>query len=464
MRGLSGFVKSWLDIVAIATLVLLATSFFLGGASRLHEFRLAIVEISALPLLVLALDRLMRDGLFNRHALAVGMCAGLLALPLMQLIPLPPAVWTGLPGRDESVLALELAGLAPGWTTLSFTPDRTWRSALALLPPIAMFLGVLVLKPEQRLRAVQIVLGLTALAIMLGALQLASGTTRFYLWQTTDATSVVGFFANRNHLATLCLVAVPFTCTLAGRALRRGTPQDRMTLWFSALMLAILVVAIAAIRSRAGIALFFPVLAVSLTVAWIGSGQGRPKPLLLGLFGGVIAVLTTVACFTVGPILARFDNTGTREGRFENWPVVAEAANSYLPAGSGIGSFDTVYRSVEPLSRLDATYFNQAHNDYLETWLEAGWPGAILLLVFFVWFSKRSWTAWQSTISTQRDLQRAATVAIGAILLHSAVDYPLRTAAIATLFALCCGLLEMASVAETDLHAERSRRRRSRHG
>jgi hypothetical protein len=36
---------------------------------------------------------------------------------------------------------------------------------------------------------------------------------------------------------------------------------------------------------------------------------------------------------------------------------------------------------------------------------------------------------------------KAATIAIGAILAHSIVDYPLRTAAISTVFAICCALI-----------------------
>ena len=59
---------------------------------------------------------------------------------------------------------------------------------------------------------------------------------------------------------------------------------------------------------------------------------------------------------------------------------MAQAADAYLPFGAGLGAFDTVFRSVEPLAELDPTYFNQAHNEYLETWLEAGWSGIALII------------------------------------------------------------------------------------
>src|SRR5690606_4034235 len=107
---------------------------------RQHELRLAVVEVSALPVLVLALLALLRRNSVSAHPLAIGILAAIAALPLLQLIPLPPGLWTALPGRSEPALALELAGIAPGWTPLSLVPERTWRSFLALLPPAATFL------------------------------------------------------------------------------------------------------------------------------------------------------------------------------------------------------------------------------------------------------------------------------------------------------------------------------------
>ncbi len=103
-----------------------------------------------------------------------------------------------------------------------------------------------------------------------------------------------------------------------------------------------------------------------------------------------------------------------------------------------------MFRSVEPLEKLDATFFNHAHNEYLETWLEAGWPGAALILAFLVWYGRRLWAAWKAGPSRERDLQRAASIALLAMLVHSAVDYPLRTATLAVLFALCAAILEKA--------------------
>ena len=434
--------KGQWDAVAIASVFLLVLSFAFGGASQNHTLRLALVELAALPLLVLAAARLAQDGLWREHRFPLGLLAAVVAIPLVQLIPLPPAIWTGLPGRDQMVLALELSGLEPGWAPLSVTPDRTLGSALALTPPVAFFLAVLLLPQAHRQRLVQFCIMAAIFGVLLGAAQLVSGSSRLYLWSWTGQGLVTGFFANRNHLASFLLLALPFAIITGAATLRR---RDRKTaaLWLGALFTGLAVVALAAIKSRAGIALFPPVILASLLAAWIAAGRGRLGRGLLVLIGSMGAALTAVAVLALPSLLARFDQEAP-ESRFQRWPLIAEAAQTYLPLGSGIGSFDAVYRSVEPLEELDSTFFNQAHNEYLETWLEAGWLGIGVILAFLIWYARRCWIAWKAPPSRESDLQRAASIGIGVILLHSVGDYPLRTVTLSVVFALCCGLLELA--------------------
>lgn len=438
-RALKG---QW-DAVAIAAAILLALSFVFGGASREHALRLALVELAALPLLVLSANRLLRTGLWREHRFALALLGLFTAIPLIQLIPLPPFLWTALPGRADMVLALQLAGIQPGWAPITVTPDLTWQSVLAILPPAAMFMAVLGSSHAQTARMMWFYLAGAVVAVLLGAAQLASGGTQLYFWATTAAGSVTGFFANRNHLATLLLSCLPFAAVFGAAVLRRRS-DERLPLWFGALFMGLVVIGLAAIRSRAGVILFGPIAVAGMLAAWIAAGRGRPGPGLIALTGGVAAAIGVVAVLALPPILARFDVQSAPEGRFEGWPIVAEAADAWLPLGSGVGSFDAVFRSVEPLEQLDPTFFNHAHNEYLETWLEAGWPGVALIIAFLVWYGRRLWSAWKAGPSRERDLQRAASIALLAMLAHSAVDYPLRTATLAVLFALCAAILEKA--------------------
>lgn len=453
------FRKGQWNLIAIAMIVLLVFSFAFGGASRIHALRLAIVELAALPLLAIAGIHLQKWGGWRKHRLILGVTAGLIAVPLVQLLPLPPAVWTALPGREQLSLALSLTGLPAGWSPLSLTPDRTWQSFLALIPPVAMFLATLIAPYELRRQLIYLALGATVVSILIGALQIASAG-QFNLWPASRGIAMSGFFANRNHHATLLLVALPFAAALAGATLRRSMDRRQTGLWLGALYFGLVVVAIGVVRSRAGVVLIGPSLMLSLLAAWIATGRRRPGPALFGLAAIVGLAIAAVGLFALAPILDRFDPNSPAEGRFENWPVVAEAAQTYLPVGSGLGSFDAVYRSVEPLERLDPTYFNQAHNDYLETWLETGWMGMALVLVFLAWWGRRSWACWRAPPSRESDLQRAASIAILMVLLHSVVDYPLRTETIAVLFALFAAILEGAGAPGEPRIRQRTRRPR----
>lgn len=439
------FRKGQWDAIAIAMVVLLVFSFAFGGASRMHALRLAMVELAALPLLAIVGIHLQKWGIWREHKLILGLLAGLIAVPLIQLIPLPPAVWTSLPGREQLTLALSLAGVQPGWSSLSLTPDRTWQFFLALIPPVAMFLAALMAPYELRRQLIYLAIGATVVSILIGVIQI-SGSGVFYLWPDAYGGGVEGFFANRNHHATLLLAILPFAAAFAGASLRQSSSGGQTTLWLWASFIGLVVVAIGVIRSRAGVTLIGPSLVLSLLAAWIATGRRQPGPAFFGLAAVVGLAIAAVGLFALAPIMDRFDPNSPAEGRFENWPYVAEAAQTYLPVGSGLGSFDAVYRSVEPLDRLDPTYFNQAHNDYLEIWLETGWIGMALVLVFLVWWGRRSWACWRAPPSRESDLQRAASIAILMVLLHSIVDYPLRTETIAVLFALFAAILEGAGL------------------
>lgn len=433
--------NSW-DRTAIATLALLTLCLVLGGASREHALRLALLELAALPVLAIGLlgvwDRKLRSG--RRTVLT--MAAAIAALPLIQLVPLPPDLWRALPGREQGVLALEVAGVRPGWAPISVFPDATWRSFLALLPPLAVFLGALLLRRNGRRGAVWLLAGFLAGSLILGFVQIAAGG-KFYAWPVGDTVAVRGLFANANHLATLCLIVLPFAAAMVGSAMRRG-PDGRATLVWGAALGVIAVFGLVLIRSRAGLALGLPVILLSATLAWTAAARSETGSRVrrLGLAIGVGAVLATVAAVGLGPILTEFNPPETAEPRFERWPRVAEAAQAHLPVGAGFGSFDRIYRSVEPVAEVDETFFNRAHNDFLETWLEGGWLSVALVLVFMGWFVRRSLVAWRAPAGGDAEIRRAASIAILAVLAHSVVDYPLRTVTIAACLALCVALLE----------------------
>jgi O-antigen ligase len=80
----------------------------------------------------------------------------------------------------------------------------------------------------------------------------------------------------------------------------------------------------------------------------------------------------------------------------------------------------------------------------LEIFLEGGVPAALIAVGFLVWFALACRIAWRRPGSegsvSHQILQRAATIALALILLHSFVDYSMRTIAVMTVFGFAAAL------------------------
>jgi O-antigen ligase len=147
-----------------------------------------------------------------------------------------------------------------------------------------------------------------------------------------------------------------------------------------------------------------------------------------------------VATLSLSPLLARFGAISD-DLRFQLTPTVVRAGLSYAPFGTGLGSFEAVYPTLERPESITHAYVNHAHNDFAEIWLETGFVGVGLFSLFVTWwFTATIHAARDSDPSYSSQALAGATVVV-LLLACSAVDYPLRTPALATLFAFCCGLM-----------------------
>ena len=409
----------------VAALALTVVAGLLGGASRGAGLALVAVELAALPVGAVALRRLARSGIGRRTGWALAVVTLLLAIPIFQCVPLPPELWLKAPGQDPRFAALIAAGADLGWRPLSLDPASTLAAIPALFPPIAMFLVTVDLAENER-RAVAA--GWMALAIAGLALGLAQMTQVdggwAYPYAETNTGSLVGWFANRNHEAAMLLVLIAPGAILA-------VSRD-WTRWIGGGFLLLALVAIGAVGSRAGIVLAAPVVVLTGVVLLRHSGWARRRWAVVGFLALVAMSALTVALLAATPILNRFGPDTGPEFRYRAWPLIWREASLHLPFGSGVGSFDRVYRAIEPLRFVGPKFFNHAHNDYLEIWLETGWFGAAALAAVAAWFAVAATRAWSAKGSS---LARAASVGALALAAMSWSDYPLRTEAVATLFA-----------------------------
>src|SRR5262249_10941300 len=110
-----------------------------GGAGS-YGWSDAIVQLAALPLLGLALFKLIPSQLDRGGRWAFVLLCAIFTCPFLQLIPMPPSLWSGLPGRGEIASAYEAAGMTLPWLPISLYPPATWLGLLSLLPATAVFL------------------------------------------------------------------------------------------------------------------------------------------------------------------------------------------------------------------------------------------------------------------------------------------------------------------------------------
>lgn len=417
------------------------------GGSPQSVWGLLGLQIVAILIIAYACVAPAADGASKGRGLFLLLIA-FLALTAAQLIPLPPALWTQLPGRfviEDGYRALD-QGLP--WLPISLTPDATLYTFAALLPPVAVILAVLRVRAYRESWAAVALLAGTLAGILLGYVQVStggSGNAAWYLYDITNVGSAVGFFANRNHMGTLLLMAFPFVVALSfgGRdaADRRATP---LAIVGVAGVMAILL-GIAVNGSLAAVALAVPVIVAS---ALLFPGLGRFRGLLISTVA--VALVGAMIFLTGSPVQPKVtgETTSSIEGRWQIWERSWSAVESNFPIGTGFGSFEKVYATVEPSQEVTLTYVNHSHNDYLQLLLTGGVPAAILVLAFFFWWIAKAGAALAPPILNR--FTAAAAIASGVPLAHSVVDYPLRTTAIGATFAFCLALLAVGRSAQAE--------------
>lgn len=380
--------------------------------------------------------------------------AALAAIMLIQIVPFPPSVWTSLPGRELVAQIAPTVGMEQPWRPISLSPARTLNSLVALLPPIAALLLFAAVTTERSYGALTLLCGLLALSAVMGLAQIIGPPEGpLYLYRVTNNGSAVGFFANRNHQAVLLACLFPMLAVLASlRSENEGF--DRFRFWASVGMGVLLIPLLIVTGSRSGVALAI----VGMAAAWLLferrlPERRGPRRRGRGRLIAWIAVAAAVAAVIAATIfLSRaeafdrlFDQTLTDDLRFRLFDLLVGLASSNFPFGTGFGTFDLMFKVIEPHDMLQYAYVNHAHNDLLQLAIEGGLPGLLLLGAFLLWWGRRSLAAWRPAREASRRIRfaRLGSVVTLILMLASIVDYPLRTPFVMVVFALACAWLGM---------------------
>lgn len=418
------------DLLLPCALAAIVAVSVLGGAADGPAPLHGLAELVSLGPLMLGLRRLAAGGALRPMRNMLILLAAIAALPLAQLVPLPPAVWMRLPGREAAIETLRIAGLRPTWLPLSLAPDATLRCALALIPPVGLFVAGAAMTERERRLAVAAWLLITLVGLALGAAQLKAAGP--YLYAETARGTLTGFFANRNHFATVLVALVPLAAALATH-ITSPRLASRTLAMIGLAYVPLAVLGLGAVQSRAGVVLAAPALIAALVVA----GRALPRSRATVVGGALaLAFLAAAAALALPAMLHRFQASPGAEFRFRAWPYVTEAALRPFPAGAGMGAFTNVYPRYEPLSVAEPVGFDHAHNEYLELLLETGAAGVALFAAFAAWLAQAGRRAWR-----EGGLAAASLAAVLLVLALAATDYSLRTLADAAFLAFACGLI-----------------------
>ncbi|MFM9853468.1 MAG: O-antigen ligase family protein [Sphingomonadaceae bacterium] len=377
----------------------------------------------------------------NRFVL--GMAAAIFALVLSQLIPLPPFIWSALPGRAIMVEIDKAAGLGSVWRPFAMVPSAAWNAFYSLFVPLAVLLLSVQLKRDERFLLLPVVLGLGLFSGFLGLLQTISDPQGpLYFYNVTNNGSAVGLFANRNHQAIFLATLFPILAVFACAGVR--SEEQLRVRGYAALGVGIALVPLVLVTgSRAGlfVSLFGLLSAPRLyrrPAEIVAKKRKGNKIDLRWLFGGfaVIAMGALTLILSRAQAIDRLVASDKSDDRFQTWPHIFEMAWRYFPTGSGVGSFVEIYKIHEPNALLTPAYSNHAHNDWLEVYMTLGLPGLILLGIAVAAYFRSSLAAFSKGRDEGRDglFARLGSVIIAILALGSIGDYPLRTPILGCVF------------------------------
>lgn len=418
-----------LFVIVLVDVCLLA---FAGGPPP-NEIAIAMFVLVAVALTgLLALTPLAREhgpSLWLR-----GLLIAIVALPTLQLVPLPPVLWHSLPGGDLRKDVLTLVGAAQSWQPLSLVPLETGGAVLLAYSFVALLAAMIALSRRRFEQLLMIIELVVLVNITIGIIQVASGGSP-HLVTKADHGALLGFFANKNHAgvtlaAGLALFAYIVEIVPVLRAHR--------AIWLAAALLSAFICVVPT-NSRAGLLL---TLGSGLWIAlrFIVTGKRRTR-IAVGLSGVVLAALLSLS-----PVFDRVYHRFDAVGQDPRWRYVQQSMpllENYGLLGVGGGGFYRVFIVNEQLDWVKPTFVNEAHNEYLQTAIEYGVPGILLIFAAIATLIYSGWSRWWQTVpgsAARRQLEVGGVIVL-LFLLHSVADYPLRRPACWALFAAGCAMI-----------------------
>ncbi len=372
----------------------------LGGGSAQSLWSDHLLQLIMIPLVMIGLINLFENRLGN---ITRGLVLLIILLMVFQFIPI--GIARGLP---------VYTGLESGGSLLSASPSRALESVLFTICILGLFLFVANISDHQQERLIKFITLGFVINMLVGIIQLSYGA-RVIISDLLPFDITSAMFANENHFSSLVYMMIPL---FAWRFL--ATSWQPLVF----VLIAIFIVLFQfAVGSRAGMTIASGLALFSFFWFGVSIVPLKIKQLILALVP--LIVIIGFYYYLSNDVQAG----ATRSIFFANtW----QAIQNHWGIGTGLGSFVIIYPMYEAREEIVYVYANHAHSDYLELLLEVGIASIALFLLYATQILKHL---------LRSKLSQAAGLSILAVLLHSIIDYPLRTMAISTIFGLLSAII-----------------------
>ena len=357
--------------------------------------------------------------------LVLGIATG---LTLLQLLPVGDSVVGHLNPVGTSLRSdgAALAGVTPA-QTLTFDVPGTLSALAFFLTLLGVATVALRFSITERgrfglLAAVGGMCGLTALVCGLHAL--VDTRLLYGVYEPLHADPrVLGPLLNDNQLG--CLMALG--AVVSGGLVMYRRQKAWMRVAWIVIATGCAVTALMTLSRGAAIALGSGT--VVLVTALVGQRLTRDTTRRKGRLGtgaiqiGVVAICAVVVMIyaSSGGVTKQLEGTHFSEvenprSKFAAWRTAAQLIEESPWAGWGRGAFEAAFTRVHPTSGL-AT-FSYLENEYLQTVVDWGIPGALLLAIAGIWLATRMISRWRGG-----PLAAAGLAGITVVALQSNVDF-----------------------------------------
>lgn len=360
--------------------------------------------------------------------------------------------------------------LSLGGKTLSLDPNSTKLVIVQLSTLVVYFAATLVFvdTPHRLHVLVRTIMIFGFLLAIFGLTQSFISPTKVYGMRELSQSTAFGPFINRHHFAGYMelTISLPLGLLLAGSI----DKEKRLLYLFVAGLMG---VALVMTSSRGGIISLVGeiVFLVIVTAIWKSQGERERRrvrsswlkgaaarvalagALIVGLFAGVILLGGE---FSLNRFIDSVNTDDPTTGRSHFWSVTLDMIKANPVVGTGLGAYGVIYTRYD--TRNGLYRLEQAHNDYLQIFSDAGVVGGALALAFVVILFYRGFGRAKSRDDFRRGVALAALGGCFAVLIHSFFDFTLHTTSNALLFLVLAALATLNGRVED---APRRRRRRS---